>query len=368
MAGMEGVIGQERALQVLDAALRSGRVHHAYIFHGPAGVGKFTTALALAKVLLCQQMVVDQGPVRACGRCPSCVRLGAAGPGRPPGEHPDLHVVTKELALFSGDAAVRERKLMNIPVRVLEEHLLGPVYRSTTMRHGKVFIVDEAELLDPIGQNKLLKTLEEPPEGTVIILVTSSEERLLATIRSRCQRVAFVPLGPERMAAWLDGQEPGLEASARAWLLGFADGSLGRARLALDYGLAGWAARLVPGLEEMTRGRLPAELGRQVQEMIEAFAARWVKERENASKDAANKLAAGLVWSIWMQQARGRLAAAAGGTGAAAAAGPWLAAIDALAEAERYVAANVNLGLVCDHLVLSLFRALRPVAGPAGRS
>src|SRR5690606_4650358 len=117
--------------------------------------------------------------------------------------HPDLHVVTKELARYSEDRSTRERKLTQIPVDVLRTELIEPVYRAAQMGHGKVFIVDEAELLNDAGQNAMLKTLEEPPAGTTIILVTSIQDRLLPTIRSRCQRVAFVPLPDSVVSRWL---------------------------------------------------------------------------------------------------------------------------------------------------------------------
>ena len=157
---MEHILGQTRALQVLDALLQSGRLHHAYIFHGPAGVGKFTTAMAFARILLCHDSQTDsQGRSRACDACASCQRT-LTEPGENPeaednlaaGAHPDLHVVTKELALFSDERSVRERKLMSIPVQVLRSALLGPVYLASHMGHRKVFILDEAELLNDTGR------------------------------------------------------------------------------------------------------------------------------------------------------------------------------------------------------------------------
>ncbi|MEL7087151.1 MAG: hypothetical protein AAGL98_01715, partial [Planctomycetota bacterium] len=223
---MDAILGQTHALDQLHAQLTSGRVHHAQIFHGPAGVGKFTTALALAKVLLCHAPERDlAGRVTACGGCVSCLTFRPApeeaGPDATPGAgagaaagagagagafpgvaHPDLHVVNKELARYSDDRQVRDRKLTSIPVDVLRTALIEPAYLGAQLNHGKVFIVDEAELLNAAGQNVLLKTLEEPPTpddntgggGTTIILVTANEDRLLPTIRSRCQRIAFVPL------------------------------------------------------------------------------------------------------------------------------------------------------------------------------
>ena len=96
-AAMDTILGQTRAIDQLLAALASGRLHHAYIFHGPAGVGKCTTARAFAAVLLCHDPVTDlAGRVAACGACASCRAIEA-------GKHPDLPVIVQELALYSAD-------------------------------------------------------------------------------------------------------------------------------------------------------------------------------------------------------------------------------------------------------------------------
>ncbi len=184
MGRVDAILGQPHAIELLQSALQTDRLHHALIFHGPKGVGKFTTARALAAILLCHEVAKKAAssflpPVRACGTCRSCAALRA-------GSHPDDHVITKELARFSSDAAVRDRKLMTIPTAVLRENLIEPVNLAPRLGSHKVFVVDEAELLDSVSQNILLKTLEEPPAGTYVILVTDAEDRLLPTIRSRC--------------------------------------------------------------------------------------------------------------------------------------------------------------------------------------
>jgi DNA polymerase III subunit delta' len=373
---MEHVLGQARAIEVLQSALQTGRLHHAYIFHGPAGVGKFTTACAFAKILLCHDPQTDlTGQVRACGACESC-RLLAAAPasgndgkaghseGTVASAHPDFHVITKELAAFSDDRDTRIRKLTTIPVQVLRAELVGPVGLSARLRHGKLFIIDEAELLAPVGQNILLKTLEEPPPDTYLILVTSREDALLPTIRSRCQRVGFGPLDDAIINDWVDRQKLVLPESNRRWLLNFAAGSLGRAALAVEYDLFAWAKTVLTAIQEMRRGAFPTALGGQMAQMIDGFAKAWVDAHAQASKEAANRQAAGLMWSLISQYARGQLAKAAeaGGGGdpdaTEATLAPWLAVIDALSEAERELATNVNLGIVCDHLASRMGRAL----------
>ncbi|MEM9419119.1 MAG: DNA polymerase III subunit [Planctomycetota bacterium] len=378
---MDAIQGQTHARDQLHAQLASGRVHHAQIFHGPTGVGKFTTALAFAKVLLCHEPVTDlAGRKSACSQCASCKAFrmeteeednldAFAGVA-----HPDLHVVNKELARYSDDKQTRDRKLTSIPVNVLRTALIEPAYLGAQLNHGKVFIVDEAELLNPAGQNALLKTLEEPPTpdeggGTTIILVTSNEDRLLPTIRSRCQRIAFVPLPNEVLDRYLQEHAESLEPIERSWLVGFAQGSLGRAKLVLDYRLTEWARVVLAQLEQMARGRAVPSLGTDMAERINTFAEDWVKNHKNASKEAANKLAAGLMFSLISTYAREQLdklseqCDPADPESAEAQLLPWVGVIDALGVAESRLGSNVNLGLTCDGLASSIALSLRERVG-----
>ncbi len=368
---MDQIQGQDRVIESLRAQLAAGRTHHGYIFHGPAGVGKFTTALAYAQLLLCHaRQTTLTGQPEACGTCESCRYFSATPPAADETDgdddaalryaHPDLHVVTKELAKYSDDRSTRQRKLMSIPVEVVREALIEPAPRSPALRHGKVFIVDEAELLNDAGQNALLKTLEEPTPGTTIILVTSSEDRLLPTIRSRCQRVGFVPLPDEVVARHVDEHGESLSPKLRQWLVGFSGGSLGRAQLALDHGLDEWASTLLPKLHALGQGKPAGEMGAEMADRINAFAEGWTKAHANASKEAANRLAAGLMWNLLTTYARRRIGELAEGAGVDDPAGaeavlePWLTVIDAVTEAERLLTSNVNLSLVCDHVAMTI--------------
>ncbi len=382
---MKAIYGQKHAIAVLQAGLASGRLHHAFIFHGPKGVGKMTTALAFARVLLCHEPGRNQAGVpgepgvpMACGGCESCRLLDAPPPKPAKGDdgddlpaaataHPDLHIVNKELARYSSDKNIRERKLLSIPFEVLKEHFVDPVYRTAQLRHNKVFVVDEAELITPVGQNILLKALEEPPAGTYIVLVTSNEERLLPTIRSRCQRVGFGSLADADVEAWLDAKQPrDATGHDRAWLIAFAQGSIGRAELAREYDLRNWATAVLPGIDVMARGDCPLELGKTMAGLMDGFAAAWVKAHSGASKEAANKMAAGLMWSIITQHARTQVAAIAGQTAGAKPAemearlDPWLRVIEAVTRAEAELASNLNMGMVCDHLVIGMHGCLSP--------
>jgi DNA polymerase III subunit delta' len=347
------IIGQERAIANLRSCIQSGRVHHAWIFHGPPGVGKFTTALAFAGVIL--------DPTTAPGLSGEVEPDPESETQRllESGSHPDLHIVNKELAVVSREASVRDSKQRNIAKDVLEEFLIEPAVKTSASRGGlaaKVFIVDEAELIDGRGQNALLKTLEEPAPGSVIILVTSSEERLLPTIRSRCQRVGFVPLSEADMERWLKQSEldvASLGADDRRWLMQFAAGSPGTAELALETGLVQWRSTLAPMLAELEQGRFPIEMGQIMAKLADDWAAAWVDRpgNENASKDAANKAAARQMFRLIAEHYRHRLRrqADAGSPDEMS-----LRAIDLVCEAERQAESNVQAQFVMENLAAQL--------------
>ncbi len=346
---MADVLGQARALATLDAAIASGRLHHAWIFHGPAGVGKFTTALALAAVALDPTTAPDLAG-RLAPQPGSEVQAMLAR-----GAHPDLHVVVKELARFAKDSQVRDRKLTNIPMGVIQEHVLGPVARRATVSPGglasKVFIIDEAELIGYDSQNTLLKTLEEPPPGALIILVTDSEERLTPTIRSRCQRVAFTPLDDEAMHAWLERSGPDIDPAQRGWLLSHAAGSPGRLVRAIEGGLFAWHEAVGPMLDQLDAGRYPIALAPTMASLVDDWAKAWVKrgekEGENRSKDSANRVAARQMLSLVADHYRARLRE----DGARAHAAD---AIDRVAAAESAIAGNVQVPFVMEQMVAGI--------------
>jgi len=254
-------------------------------------------------------------------------------------------------------------------VDIIRDALIKPAFLAPQLKHGKVFIVDEAHLLRHEGQNALLKVLEEPPTtggGTTIILITPREDALLPTIRSRCQRTAFVPLPDEVVDRYLDEHAVGLGPRGRSWLNAFAAGSLGRARLALDHDLSEWAQVVLPGFDALAEGRPEGGLGPAMESRIKAFAEGWVKKHKQASKEAANKNAAGLMFRLVTTHARQRMASAAAACdpsdpeSAEAALRPWTRLIDHVGTAESRLMSNVHLGLLCDGLVASAAGALRP--------
>ncbi len=356
------ILGQERALHVLRSAIASKRVHHAWVFHGAAGVGKETTARAFGAALLDPTTTVDLSGVPTPDPDSETQRLLRAG------AHPDFHVITKELARFAADRAIRERKLITIPKEVVDEHLLKPAGRAPSMRAGglcgKVFIIDEAELLNTATQNALLKTLEEPAAGSVIILVTSAVDRLLPTILSRCQRVAFQPLTRADMETWArrwaaereERGEAGPSARAMEFAIDFAEGAAGRAVIALEGDLHEWAAELDPMLEGAARGSYPAGMGAAMARMVDEWAKGQVERSPQASKDAANKAGARLLLSLLAMRFRSRLREGADDPSAVEGA---LRGIDLLREAEAHLASNVHMGVALENLAARLGRRVQ---------
>lgn len=363
------ILGQTRALGALARAFGSGHVHHAWIFHGPLGVGKFRTAQAFAQLLLDPEATAAQRERFDPPTGTTVARMIAAG------THPDFHVIRKELAALSDSRELRERKQLNIPLDLLRERMLGgvdgdgrhlesAVFRTAARGHGKAFIIDEAELLDADGQNAMLKTLEEPPAGTTIILVTQREDRLLPTIRSRCQRVAFGPLDATAMRTWWEREGPKTEPADRAFIEEFAEGSPGMAVLAVAHDIPAWNRELSPLFEALEQGRYPSAVGDRLAELVDGFAKGIVDKDESASKDAANRMGTRLLAQLLGLRIRRGLAAAGND---AAASQRWLGASEVLADFERFIRSNVNLKHAFGNLVAQWSERTAPAGAARSR-
>ncbi len=329
---MDGVVGQERAVGVLRSAMDSQRVHHAWIFTGPKGVGKRTTALAFARELL----LPAEGDVQRASIDAQLRR----------GHHPDLHPVSASLASVSRDAEIRKRKQTTLPRDVVAEFLVEPAVRTRVVTANtvasKVFIVLDAHMMGDAAQNLLLKTLEEPPAGTVILLVTQSEDRLLATIRSRCQRVAFGTLGIDEMAGFAGALAGGLSDNERRMALILSGGSPGRLAQVIAGGLVGWANALDGMFRAAEAGKAVPELGPEMTRLVNEEAERQVAGNKLASKEAANRRAAADMLGLVAERNRRLLERSSGDEALAM---RRVLAIEAVAETERLLASNVPMQL-----------------------
>ncbi len=342
------IVGQDRALQLLGKAFGSSHFPHAWIFHGPSGVGKCTTALRVAGIVVDPESGDDERM-----NCAPRVDTTSAGLLRA-GTHPDVKIIRADLAGSSADRELRERKQNNIPVALLREHMIGgtlgggmrvdaAVSRSSAFGGGKVFIIDEAERLEADGQNVLLKTLEEPAPGTVIILVTSSLDRLLPTVRSRCQALAFFPLPEPVMKGWLNDNLGEVTGAACEFVERYASGSPGSAVTAVALDLQSLHADLVPMIDQLERGVWPPLMSERMNTFAADVAEAAVKRNENASKEAANRRATGVVFSVIATEVARRLRAA---TDSRARLAYWSRVPSLIADAERNLQANVNQKLV----------------------
>jgi DNA polymerase-3 subunit delta' len=217
------VRSQPTALQTLRRALSLGRVHHAYLFDGPDGVGKERAAFGLAQALVCERRT--PGSADACGTCSACTRaIPRPGEDRP--IHPD--VVVLERGLYD-PATIGRRAPESQDISIDQVRTLVLTRSSFPPYEGraKVFIVRRAEELSVAAANALLKTLEEPGARTHFVLLCSSGDALLATIRSRTQRVRFGALPDEVIAELL--QERGVERERATAIARLAGGTVAAA-------------------------------------------------------------------------------------------------------------------------------------------
>ena len=244
-----GLVGQEHVTAALRNAVREGRVGHAYLFSGPRGTGKTTTARILAKALNCLNLGADGEP---CGVCENCVAIAEG----------------RFLDLFELDAA-SNNSVDNIRDLTDSVHLgLG----ATSKR--KVYLVDEVQMLSAAASNALLKTLEEPPEHVVFVLATTNPEKVLPTIRSRTQHLEFTLFSADELETLLadvlaregiDADPEALAVIARA-----AGGSARDALSLLDQALAHGTGRLDAGAVSDLFGGTPFGLRAAVLDAVAA--------------------------------------------------------------------------------------------------
>jgi DNA polymerase-3 subunit delta' len=272
------------------------------------------------------------------------------------GNHPDFHVITKELIRYHDKTG--KSKGIELSIHVVRPELIEPAGRKANMGRGKVFIVEQAELMNPQAQNALLKTLEEPAGRTLIILLTDQPNALLQTIRSRCQIVRFAALDQERVRTEL--QKHGLNKAQAMNAAKYAEGSLGVALKWHHEGVVDAANDLVDQLGAIASGKPATELPAWFKKAADAYAEKQLERDELASKDQATREGLGVYLRIASQYFGSQLPEERD----AEELERRCVAIDAIVRAESYLDANVNIPLIFQQLAIALEMNFAP-AGSA---
>lgn len=228
------VAGHQGTLRVLKRAVLTGRVPHAYLFVGPPNVGKTLVAVELAKALNCEtlQQVESLDDIEPCDQCSACVRIQK-------GTHPDFRLLypTTRLDSDEGDELIT---MEGAEIRIKQVRgLIESASLKISQARRRVYIITEADTMNANAANAFLKTLEEPPGATTLILTTTGPADLLPTIVSRCQIVSFHPVPAAEACDFLSARYPD------------ADHGQIQSIVAMSAGRVGWAQRLLQEPEVM---------------------------------------------------------------------------------------------------------------------
>ena len=323
------VKGHERLVGALRAAVRNGRVSHAYILEGAGGTGKTMLARAFAKTLQCAA-----GGDEPCNECTSCRQFDS-------GNNPDVFYPTPTKTAALGVDDVREQIVRAVDTKPYQHRY-------------KVFIVEAADNMSPAAQNALLKTLEEPPSYAIFLLLTENAASLLPTVLSRCVLYKLRPLPMPVVEAHLVSA-CGIPADAARLAAIYAQGSIGRAiGIATSESFAALRAETVAWLEGIERDGLAAAL--QTAKTLEARKDDMQELLDIAYlwyRDVAAILAENDTKHVLQQDLTDKLLAAADGTHSRAA----HARLDAIWRAKRNLRRNGNFRMAADVLLLDLWEA-----------
>lgn len=243
--GWDRVIGQQRVKDLLKRAIASGQIAHAYCFIGDEGVGKDALAIEFARALNC-----ERGGEDPCDECASCRSVGSlqhpqvrlvvalpAGKGEKTGDDPVKGFTEDQIAALQDEMGLKARdpyyKISMARANFIKVNSIREIRRQAALkkfqRGKKVFILSDAESMNQEASNSLLKTLEEPPPDTVLILTTSRGDQLLPTILSRCQQIRCATLGEEEIASALSARD-GIDKEEARVAAALANGSYSVAR------------------------------------------------------------------------------------------------------------------------------------------
>jgi DNA polymerase-3 subunit delta' len=338
-----GIAGHDEVVERFRRILRAGRLASTYLFVGPEGIGKRRFALELAKTLLCQ--AANRAAFEPCDRCESC-RLFEAG------THPDLELIgllpdKSELAIaqFVGDDEHRNQN--GLCHRISLRPFLGG---------RRVAIIDDADHFNQASANCLLKTLEEPPPHSLLILIGTSLGRQLPTIRSRAQVVPFRPLSESDVQQILLSESIASDARLAANLAAASGGSVSQARELADPALWDFRSAIVERL-----GRGAWDIASTEKAILD-----FVQAAGGEARDRRARLRTVIGFALELYRGRLKEPATSGrvANGSNDAAGAFVRAVDACLTAVEQVDRNANQSLVISHWLANL----AGLAGPLPRN
>lgn len=198
-------IGHQRIVRSLQKAIEKEQISHAYLFEGPEGMGKAEMAKLFAKTLQCEEKGIEP-----CNVCASCVQMDS-------GNHPDIKWVAP---------AINDK---SFKIDIIRKEIEEDITQKPYLYERKIYILSEAEKMTVQAQNALLKTLEEPPEYGIIIILASSVQNFLATILSRTVNIKFHPYTPQEMKRYLQKAAPGTSLEFHELVVAFSEGNPGKA-------------------------------------------------------------------------------------------------------------------------------------------
>ncbi|QDU28015.1 DNA polymerase III subunit tau [Anatilimnocola aggregata] len=326
----QGIRGQDEVVERFRTALAHHRLASTFLFVGPEGCGKRLLAHKLAQSFLCE--VNPEEALNPCGNCTACKQVLA-------GTHPDLDVIAKP----EDKSSIPLEMLIGDKEHRMREGLCFRISLKPYSGRRKIAIIDDADFLFHEGANCLLKTLEEPPPKSILILLGTSEQRQLPTIRSRCQVVRFQPLVPEDIAAILLAQHVTDDPAAAQQAAAIAEGSVAVATRMLDAELAEFRSELLQSLSQTLLQ--PAVLVKLVQTFVDGAG------KESAAKKQRLKDALGSATLFFRQL----MLAASGASEATPALRSWpygakasATAVDLCLEASTAVDANASAANVLE--------------------
>ena len=252
----KSILGQSQPKKILTNALQNSSIAHAYLFYGQESIGKKKLAIALAKALNCK----GPDPLDACDECESCLKIER-------GVHPDFFFIEP----IKSTPTSREAVIKIETIRELQKKLAYLPYEGKT----KVVVIDSADLLNHQAANSFLKTLEEPPTSTVLILISSNPHRLLPTLLSRCQGIQFHRLSSSDIRKIIQSQ---LQEAGESLTESELDFHAQRSHGSVDKALAENSTEMEVLREELLEVLEKVSFDRM--DIVFAFAKTWARQTE----------------------------------------------------------------------------------------